>query len=65
MWYKSIKNIEDNFAYLSDPNFIQTINKYKENTEHINELTKANEDLKEKACSILLKKAVISNEFET
>ena len=60
----SIKNIEDNLAYLSDPNFVQTINKYKENSEHINELTKANEDLKNKACTILLKKAVISNEFE-
>ena len=64
LYDKSIKNIEDNFAYLSDPNFVQTINKYKENTEHINELTKANEDLKNKACTILLKKAVISNEFE-
>lgn len=64
LYDKCVKNIEDNTAYLSDPNFIQTINKYKENTEHINELTKANEDLKEKACSILLKKAVISNEFE-
>ena len=64
LYDKSIKNIEDNFAYLSDPNFVQTINKYKENTEHINELSKANEDLKEKAYTILLKKAVISNEFE-
>jgi hypothetical protein len=64
LYDKSIKNIEDNFVYLSDPNFVQTINKYKENTEHINELTKANEDLKNKACTILLKKAVISNEFE-
>jgi hypothetical protein len=64
LYDKSIKNIEDNFVYLSDPNFVQTINKYKENTEHINELTKANEDLKNKACTILLKKAVISNEFK-
>lgn len=64
LYDKSIKNIEDNFAYLSDPNFVQTINKYKENIEHINELTKANEYLKEKACTILLKKAVISNAFE-
>jgi len=64
LYDKSIKNIEDNFTYLSDPNFVQTINKYKENTEHINELTKANEDLKNKACTILLKKAVISNEFK-
>lgn len=64
LYDKSIKNIEDNFAYLSDHNFVQTINKYKENNEHINELTKANEDLKNKACTILLKKAVISNEFK-
>ena len=64
LYDKSIKNIEDNLAYLSNPNFVQAINKYKENSEHIDELTKANEDLKEKACTILLKKAVISNEFE-
>lgn len=64
LYDKSIKNIEDNLAYLSDTNFVQTINKYKENIEHIDELTKANENLKEKACTILLKKAVISNEFE-
>lgn len=64
LYDKSIKNIEDNIAYLSNPNFVQTINKYKENTEHINELSNANEVLKEKACTILLKKAVISNEFE-
>lgn len=64
LYDKSIKNIEDNLAYLSDPNFVQAINKYKENSEHIDELTKANENLKEKACTILLKKAVISNEFE-
>lgn len=64
LYDKSIKNIEDNLAYLSDPNFVQAINKYKENSEHINELSNANEVLKEKACTILLKKAVISNEFE-
>ena len=64
LYDKSIKNIEDNLAYLSNTNFVQTINKYKENTEHIDELSKANENLKEKACTILLKKAVISNEFE-
>lgn len=64
LYDKSIKNIEDNLAYLSNPNFVQAINKYKENSEHIDELTKANEVLKEKACNILLKKAVISNEFE-
>lgn len=64
LYDKSIKNIEDNLAYLSDPTFIQTINKYKENTEHANELIKANDLLRVKACSILLKKAVISNEFE-
>lgn len=64
LYDKSIKNIEDNLAYLSNPNFVQAINKYKENSEHIDELTEANENLKEKACTILLKKAVISNEFE-
>ena len=64
LYDKSIKNTEDNLAYLSNPNFVQAINKYKENSEYIDELTKANEDLKEKACTILLKKAVISNEFE-
>ena len=64
LYVKSIKNIEDNLAYLSNPNFVQAINKYKENSEYIDELTKANEVLKEKACTILLKKAVISNEFE-
>lgn len=64
LYDKCIKNIEDNIAYMSDPNFIQTINKYKENTEHIKELTKSNDLLRVKACSILLKKAVISNEFE-
>lgn len=64
LYDKSIKNIEDNLAYLSDPTFIQTINKYKENNEHANELIKANDLLRVKACSILLKKAVISNEFE-
>lgn len=64
LYDKSIKNIEDNLTYLSNPNFVQSINKYKENSEHIDELTEANENLKEKACTILLKKAVISNEFE-
>ena len=64
LYDKSIKNIEDNLAYLSIPNFVQAINKYKENSEHIDELIKANENLKNKVCTILLKKAVISNEFE-
>ena len=64
LYDKTIHNIEDNLAYLSDPNFVQTINKYKENSDHIKELTKANEDLKKKGCTILLKKAVITDEFE-